>query len=301
MKNKIIIIFLSFLILSCNSEDFSPVGNYEKKVVTYLILDNRINNQIIKVQSDYLVNDKNTSKKINNLNVYLINDNNKYTFSDTIIPDSKNYSYFVLRNFIPIRGAKYSLYISGDEVPTATSEIYVPPKSDVTLYYDSDKIQLTYYRNRYVKGYLHHLYVDFYIKDDKNNVIKNGRVEVPIGIEILNDGKDTIKYYPTLTKDVSFNYSYSNLFTVLMENKPKDDKYKLVVKKSVATVLSLEENLYNYYVTVKGFSDPYSVRLDQINYSNIKNGYGIFGAITIDSTIERIPPFIIYGFGFEPE
>jgi hypothetical protein len=45
----------------------------------------------------------------------------------------------------------------------------------------------------------------------------------------------------------------------------------------------VEENLYKYYNLANGFQDPYSIRTDQPDFSNIQGGLGIFGAMTLDS------------------
>ncbi len=288
--------------MSCKEEEFSPVGSYEKKIVTYAVLDSRLDKQIIKVQSAYLTKsgENGAEKKISNLQVNLSDGSNNYLFRDTVIAGYVNYSYFVSNNVKLSRGSRYSLKISGDNVPLAESDITLPGKPDLTLYYDADKILLTYSRIGHAKGFLHHYYVEFYIKDG-SQILGNYRIEIPSELKVTNDGMDTLRIFPSLTKENNHSYSYSSLFSELIRYKPSNDRIKLVVKKSVATVLSLDENLYNYVSTVKGFSDPVSVRLDQINYSNIINGYGIFGAITIDSTVEKIPAYIIQGFGFESE
>jgi len=301
LKTKILVIVM-ILFFGCRKDDFSPVGNYEKRAVAFAVLDNRMGNQIIKVQSLYPDKDNISllEKRITNLKVNLSDGNNNFPFRDTIIQGSENFSYFTSGNFNINRGSKYWLTISGDDIPTATSEIITPRAQDITLYYASDKIQLKYSKYSSVKGFLHHYYVEFYIREG-NKIIQNYRVEIPSELRIINDGKDTIRIYPALTKENNHIFSYSSLFTELEKYKPEAINRKLVVKRTIATVLSLDYNLYNYVSTVRGFSDPVSVRLDQINYSNIANGYGVFGAVAIDSVIEKIPAFLVQGFGFESE
>jgi hypothetical protein len=51
----------------------------------------------------------------------------------------------------------------------------------------------------------------------------------------------------------------------------------------------VEANLYNYYSLANGFLDPYSVREDQPDFSNIVGGFGVFGAIVEDSVVVDIP------------
>ena len=72
----------------------------------------------------------------------------------------------------------------------------------------------------------------------------------------------------------------------------------MVVKRGTLEVLSLDDNLYNYYLLVQGFNDPYSVRLDRPFFSNVTDGYGIFGSITADSNQVVIPSDLITAFGY---
>ena len=54
----------------------------------------------------------------------------------------------------------------------------------------------------------------------------------------------------------------------------------------------LDWNLTYYMQSVKGYDDPYTVRLDKPDWTNIVNGYGVFGAIRLDSAIFSIPSII---------
>jgi hypothetical protein len=54
-------------------------------------------------------------------------------------------------------------------------------------------------------------------------------------------------------------------------------------------VSSLDWNLTDYMQAVTGYDDPYTVRLDKPDWTNIVNGYGIFGSIHLDSNWFLIP------------
>jgi len=62
----------------------------------------------------------------------------------------------------------------------------------------------------------------------------------------------------------------------------------------VLQFIQLDENLYNYYAIVRGFDDPFSLRLDKPNFSNIKNGTGLFASYSVDSLVQVLP----YDFGY---
>jgi hypothetical protein len=47
----------------------------------------------------------------------------------------------------------------------------------------------------------------------------------------------------------------------------------------------VEDNLYKYYNIVNGFQDEFSIRTDLPDYTNIRGGVGLFGAMTEDSVV----------------
>jgi hypothetical protein len=47
----------------------------------------------------------------------------------------------------------------------------------------------------------------------------------------------------------------------------------------------VETNLYKYYKIANGFQDPYSIREDQPDFTNIVGGVGVFGAMVEDSVV----------------
>jgi hypothetical protein len=49
------------------------------------------------------------------------------------------------------------------------------------------------------------------------------------------------------------------------------------------TLTQLERNLYSYYSVANAFQDENTIRLDVPDRSNIEGGYGVFGAMVVDS------------------
>ena len=69
---------------------------------------------------------------------------------------------------------------------------------------------------------------------------------------------------------------------------------KLIFRTLVFRLLQLEENWYKYYSTVRQFQDPFSIRLDEPDFTNLSKGYGLLGGATMDSLIHVYPD----DFGF---
>jgi hypothetical protein len=95
--------------------------------------------------------------------------------------------------------------------------------------------------------------------------------------------------YPQLkrrTTVVSQPYSY-DVFSLAAYNAFRQslvDQYGGFTLRGATFILTqVEPNLYRYYNIVNGFQDPYSVRMDQPDYTNIAGGAGVFGAMVEDS------------------
>jgi hypothetical protein len=58
---------------------------------------------------------------------------------------------------------------------------------------------------------------------------------------------------------------------------------KLLFNRIVFRFLQLDQNWYDYYNTVRKFQDIFSIRLDEPDFTNFSNGYGLFGASAVDS------------------
>jgi hypothetical protein len=60
--------------------------------------------------------------------------------------------------------------------------------------------------------------------------------------------------------------------------------------RAILTVTVVDRHLYTYYFLVNGFFDPYTVRTDLPDYSNVRGGVGLVGAYAVDSVVVPLPP-----------
>jgi hypothetical protein len=64
---------------------------------------------------------------------------------------------------------------------------------------------------------------------------------------------------------------------------------KLIFNRIVFRFLQVDQHWYDYYGTVREIQDPFSIRLDEPDFTNLSNGYGLFGACAVDS-IQHLYP-----------
>ena len=118
------------------------------------------------------------------------------------------------------------------------------------------------------------------------------RSEVPSSVASVN-GSDIQFNYPKLTRrvtdvrvanvNVGFSLTAYSAFFGKLKSQYGTDGFKLTSATFILT--QVEENLYKYYNLANGFQDPYSIRTDLPDYSNIAGGLGVFGAMVEDSVV----------------
>lgn len=105
----------------------------------------------------------------------------------------------------------------------------------------------------------------YYTKDIPTSYIKRNGQREPV--------------YPSYQYQKSISYDYAaidSLLAGLSHGKTKKIKlYWLTVK-----LLEFNSDLSNYYSSIHGFTDRFSIRLDDKVYTNINGGIGVLGAMT---------------------
>jgi hypothetical protein len=229
----------------------------------------------------------------------MTDDSTTYDLKETVIPrvDKSRYSSDLVAYFAfpcPARlGKQYSLAITSDQ-GNATATVSIPAKGYIYnntpyIFYDPEQykedIPVLVGLSPTAQGYLVRLYLDFDVFIDQRVVHK--RLEVPSGV--VSTETPQLQYtYPTLTRrPASTGYPYINIFF-------SHAAYRMVFKDLMAEyggfhltsatfiLTQVESNLYNYYNVVNGFQDPYSIREDQPDFTNVLGGVGVFGAMVED-------------------
>jgi len=139
------------------------------------------------------------------------------------------------------------------------------------------RIRAQGYGGSSARGYLFRLYIEY--TRNVQGGMQYLRKEVPV--RYLSAGGDSlIPVYPGVDRSATVGYlieAFSKVFGQIIADSSNKISGAMII------TYSLDPNLYNYYQIAHGFGDPFSVRLDAPDFTNIQGGYGVFGAVTVDS------------------
>jgi len=285
IKKIVSILFIILFFTSCN-DDFDIVKDYHEQLVVFLVLDNRADKQIIKIQklqNDVGLSDNN--KVLKDLSVRLIDTYGvAHYFKDTVLNGVNNFNVLFVDS-LDLKEGTYSLFVNSGNKLYAWSNVTVraPQLIYVSSFNEYYKINIS--KSASSRGVLVKSFVCFDRVD--NGITTSDMMEIPSKFSV--NGTDTTEIYPAVEKsDYSENKSIEVIigYNAIVYTKQKIiNRYHIEskdIKKIKIFSFSYDWNLYEYIMSYKGYSDPYSVRLDRPNYSNIIFGNGVFGAIRVD-------------------
>jgi len=90
---------------------------------------------------------------------------------------------------------------------------------------------------------------------------------------------EVLPFYPIVTELNQITFDISVLNQALNEISGEDTlKTNYKIDAAIFELYILDRNLAPYILTSQSFTDGYTVLLDQLDYSNIEGGYGVFGS-----------------------
>jgi len=308
---EIVTALLIIALLAGCETDFNPKGVYREKLVVYSILIAKTDTQYVRVYTTYdppaFDPFEITSENIiRNATVTLRYGNTTVRFRDTTITrdDPRRYGpllpVYVAHPFKPELAEVYTLTIQTPSHGTMTATTSMPGRGDITVLNPyvvqspqafDENILISARITPFARGYLLRMYLDF-------EVLVAGqwsprRREVPK--DMFEVGAERKFIYPQLERrtttpssprsleaeSVVFLRTAFNRFLDGIRSEFGADRVRLV--RAVFLLTQVDANLYTYFNVVNGFQDQYSIRTDQPDYSNIRGGIGVFGAMTEDS------------------
>ena len=308
MRHHLLLVaVLSMIVVYSGCENnFSPIGDYRKQLVVYGILSSRSDSQFVRVYTMYnLYAEPATDAGVRDARVTMTVDSTTFTFSETHIPrdDTTRYSSPIVAYVdYPCRvrrGKKYSLAISSSQ-GGATATVTVPGNGYLDNFspgvfeaprFTTDDITVTIGLSEPTQGYWVRLFINFetWAGVDSAHTIQR-RLEVPLaGDSLMTPGR---VWYPALLRRTYLGFpvifphdAYFGVYKKLIEAHYQKH-FRLTSATFVLT--QLESNLYYYYSVVNGFRDPYSIRMDKPDFTNIAGGAGVFGAMVEDSIVVKL-------------
>ena len=79
-----------------------------------------------------------------------------------------------------------------------------------------------------------------------------------------------------------------------------DDKQNYTILTMILDVHVYDINLSNYFVTTSQVLDDFSVQLDEVEFSNVEGGLGIFGSFITKKYVLKFDREYVGSFGYVP-
>jgi len=302
------------LFASCN-DSFSPKGPFEQQLVVYSVLSTDRDIQFVRVYTNYDVPgfdpfENRSDTPIAGAQVVVTGPHGSYTLKDTLLtrPDTTRYKSQIAAYAGQWRaepGQVYTLTVSATGIGSTTATVITPGASQ-PIYWtygtailddpDNYKIPAGYVGafTRFwqsTKAYSYQIVIEYLVLTASG--WKTESIEVPFwaSFDFQSAG------YPSLYSSYIYAggaYSKAIYVSTLQQVIRQHAGVKLTFKRIVFRFLQVDQNWYDYYNTVRKFQDIFSIRLDEPDFTNLSNGYGLFGAFTVDSLEHTYPPEFPY-------
>ncbi len=292
-----IALFLFSFVSGCENS-FSPKAPFEAKPVIFCALDPTQSIQIVRLSTSYnppglLPEEYKDDKSIEIESVRVNDERRSYIFKDSlmILPNGDRMKIYFSKDLIPTPNTKYSIHIKTKSSLELSATILLPQYPGLSLngatsYLASDTAtSLIAFAENAAKS-LNQPYGS-YIRlwalaehRSTSGVIDTIREEVTMYQYSSNN--QFVKVFPTLDRVLSVAFSFTQFLDVLRAIQKRGDQ---LIPKLICKSFCLEVNLYSYLKIVHGFDDPLTIRTEIPDFTNIKNGFGVFGGMTVDSII----------------
>ncbi len=143
--------------------------------------------------------------------------------------------------------------------------------------------------------YFPRLLLRYLISTDSSETFRS--VEIPT--QYARNGDAWVAVYPGWITTKSLAYRFEAIDTTLAwisAGDPEKSRYR--VSGFTFELTEFDFPLSRYYASVNGYLDPYSIRLDETNYTNIAGGLGVFGSAYVSSSVYPIDQHYATTFGY---
>lgn len=303
-----------FLFVSCN-HSFTPKGPFRPQLTVYSVLSSDREVQFVRVYTDYDVAgfdpfENRSDTPIAGAQVVVTGPRGSYILKDTALTraDTSRYKSPIAAYTGRWRvepGQTYTLTVTALGIGTTSASVETPGPSQ-TIYWvygtgildDPDNYKGSGYvgaSTRFwatTKAYSYQMVIEYAVLTPAG--WRTEGIEVP-----LYSSYDSFEgaSYPSVIKSYIYaggGYSKEMYVRVLQYVVRLYAGSKLTFKRIVFRFLQVDQNWYDYYNTVRKFQDMFSIRLDEPDFTNLSNGYGLFGAFTVDSLEHAYPPEFPY-------
>jgi hypothetical protein len=298
-------------------------------MVVYSVLTTESDTQYVRVYSTYNPPDNDPTKNpdeisVKDAHVSITEEGGPtFTFQSRTIPrpPTSRYSGDILiyysYPFRPGRGKTYALTVSSPLMGNATAKTTIPGQGKITPvnvdllgdpFYTTQDFGVSAGISPEAQGFLVRIYVD-YLYPPGNGTYQAKRFEIPLSREVVScfwglfaetypvpqrrstypNAVNEIYANPTPDEKVPYNReAYLHKISYLYDR----EGLGILFKQAVFYLVQFDDPLWKYYAVANGYRDRFSVRTDEQDYTNIKNGAGVFGSTAVDSLVRQLPEVI---------
>lgn len=297
MKNAVVAASIALFLADC-SDDFQPNGPYVQRLSVYAVLNVSSSTQFVTVESSVAPATHSVAEPVlrgvPGAAVRLLSGSDTLRFRDTLLASDAG----IARHFISTSAAvgsnrNYTLTVDAPGYPSAWATVRTftvgsvyASNSKVLLNTDHDEditVEVSPGRGSFAN--LLRVLLEFeWVKD---GVWNPATAELPVGYE---DGRPV---YPTYGFNTSSSYTVR--FSAEVYRKTVRDlrtRYadSLRFKSAVFDFQQFDQSLYTYYSVANKFPGGATIRLDDPDYSNVLNGYGVVGVASRTSYRTAMKP-----------
>lgn len=308
------LLFISIIFISCD-ENFSPKAPYSERYSFNCIVRGDTSSHVATAYKSYDVPqiDSYENKKdsfIDGAFIRMWRGNHEvYVFRDSAMQRrdtsklNTDIKYYYINNFVPTEGDFLEIEALLPNGRRLYSSTKIPRR--VRRNDDDSDLLVTrklkdYLRTKWIiknrdHVYLPKLFIDYL--ESVNGV--NVRKKKIIPWRKLQIGDKIKLIYPTPSTDFLIDFEM-DIIREAMEDISKNDsvKSKYTVISLVLELSIFDENLSSYYFTVGFSDDSFAIGLDEGDYSNIKNGFGVFGSFYSQKFIIKVSKGFVNSFGY---
>ena len=306
------ILLVLFTAAACD-QPFNPELPFEQNLVVYSVLSNTTTAQAVRVYTTYsaesmVVGELGPDTRIKDALVLVEDISGLGVGPDTCRYDDLTGLYLWSSLSIE-RGHRYRMRVVPVGLDPVLAEVVVPgqavvsPGSVLTLREPSTYTSDFFVSARLApeaKAYVVRLLVEYEFFEAGQWI--PGRIEVPSRAG-AGPGGSIEWLYPTLSRRLGdetggdtgyqiLSFDHDAYLWALSQVQTRYLAQGLRFRRAVVHLTQVDVHLYKYYSIANGFQDPYTIRTDGPDYTNVEGGHGVFGAAVADSISITLPDFV---------
>ena len=282
MKKLTTAVFLCSLavVVSGCPETFSPNGPFTPKLVVYAVFSNQSDTQYVRVQSSYEHQNGHAASGVAGAHVMVTSDSGTVQFHDTTLAltDSsgtiRNVAAYVSYSLHVGPGIPYTLSVSSSPLGTVSSSATgLYPGALFVETSSTSRIAVRIYPGQNARAHIVRLFLEYNAQQDSLLVRK--RVEIPASVTPAG----AFVYPVPVSSEVAEATFDATGFDRVVARVRQEGAVRLV--RTMFVLTELDAAMYGYYSVVNQFQGAGTLRLDEPDYTNIANGFGLFAITSV--------------------